>query len=260
MSDYESYVPKNVGRMSESYIRKTVKNVTHGERCYRIEFDKNAEAGPGVVMPDFFDFEPVPGMSAIWDAYTSMGAEGDLSFYGEKGELLRAFHRESAGHSDWRDDWSDETAKEKVWNKLMPIFKLRINELKKEDPRCRGEEQIKSMILISAAAQKFLQEYGCQEMEFENEDAFFKSHKEFDFGRAQRSEISLLVGSFVDDVNGGVIDKNGTPKSADALIGSVVMCLPHEARADIPQPSKGLTTALGSLTTNIPLRKKQREI
>jgi len=112
--------------------------------------------------------------------------------------------------------------------KLMPIFKARIDSLKKAYPKYNEPGQDTEMIQISLVAQRFLEKNGNQAVDISSRKILSEILKESNLSRTDEGEIRMLVGAFVGDLERGVVDKKGNLKNPKDLTSSEVMFISHK--------------------------------
>jgi len=112
---------------------------------------------------------------------------------------------------------------------LSPILAERLEDLKKVNPEFREPGQDEEVVKVSLAAQRFLKANDYKEPDEQSESVLNNICQEMGFKRAERSEVRLVVGAFVDDLSKGVIDKGGNIlKPGELAEGSLVMQMPHK--------------------------------
>ena len=240
-SDFWNFFPSGMTQLEQSLMRKRIAEVTHNDGNYQVLFEtikdpSKAQEGltssllgdltklglnmaniednrRGVMLPDSLGFVPEKSMLAILKGdTTSLIGEADLMFYDQySGKMLRTIHRDAEGK--WTNITSQKAAsthkdEHKLRpDELMPIFQMRIEQIKKDNPSFSKDEESK-MVSISLAAQHFLQEFDYKHLDSVEDESVQHIFQLYGIEQgpyakysAARMEVKDLINSFVFDAS-----------------------------------------------------------
>ena len=133
---------------------------------------------------------------------------------------------------------------------LPQIFKIRIEALKEVNPErfSTSPELVLSSLVATYLIKTLLKDFKTGPQDLHKQDVYKQAHKLYGLncgGDVNPFLVSELVWAYYDDVNGGVIDKNG--KVIGDLIQSKVMKVVHNSK-DNGIPSNAKNVMLGFMS------------